>query len=46
MIKNLKLRLFTIVGLLLTVVALTEVNTNSIWYLYEPEIPKCLKNED
>lgn len=43
MIKNLKLRLFTMVGLLLTVVASTKVSTNSIWFLYEPEIPKCLR---
>lgn len=45
-IKKLKLKLFTMIGLLLTVVALTEVNTNSIRFLYEPEIPKCLKNKD
>ncbi len=43
MIKNLKLRLLTMVGTLLTVVALTGVSVNSIWYFYEPETPECLK---
>ena len=46
MIKNLKLRLFTMVGLLLTIVAVKEVSTNSIWFLYEPKVPKCLRNKD
>ncbi len=46
MIKNLRSKLFTMVGLLLTVVALTGVSVNSIWYFYEPEVPKCLKNKD
>jgi len=43
MFKNVKTRLFTMVASLLTIVALTEVSTNSIWYLYEPEVPKSLK---
>lgn len=46
MLKNVKLRLLTKVASLLTLVALTEVSTNSIWYLYEPEVPKSLKNKE
>ena len=46
MIKNLKFKMLTIVGLLLTAVALTGASTSSIWYLYEPEVPKFLKNGD
>ena len=46
MIKNLSSKLFAAVGTLLTVVALTGVGVNSIWYLYEPEVPRCLKNKE
>lgn len=43
MFKKTKLRLFSMLGLLLTVVARMEMSTSSIWYLYEPEIPQKLK---
>lgn len=38
-----KLKLLNVAASLLSVVALTQVSTNSIWYLYEPTVPKSLK---
>lgn len=40
---NIIARLSSIINAFLLFVAQTGVGTNSIWFLYEPEVPKSLK---
>ncbi|SNS57208.1 cyclic lactone autoinducer peptide [Anaerovirgula multivorans] len=41
--KILKNYILTSMASLLSLIALTGISTNSIFYLYEPNIPKSLK---
>ncbi|MTI71408.1 MAG: cyclic lactone autoinducer peptide [Firmicutes bacterium] len=43
MIKNFKHMCLTSFAFILTTVASSVVSTNSMWILYEPEIPENLK---
>ncbi len=40
-----RLQYFALINgaLILTLIANSGVNANSMWTMYEPEIPKCLK---
>lgn len=40
---NLLGKLSSVVATFLLVVSQTGVGTNSIWFLYEPDVPKSLK---
>lgn len=43
MLKNFRFRMYSSLALALTVVASSGIGPNSLWVLYEPEIPSSLK---
>ncbi|SNT21971.1 cyclic lactone autoinducer peptide [Anaerovirgula multivorans] len=45
MFKKLKTSVLSVAACLLTIVAMSGVSPASMWYIYEPDIPKSIKKE-
>lgn len=45
MLKNLRMIWLKSVAFVVTLIAFSGASTNSMWMIYEPEIPKCIKED-
>jgi AgrD protein len=43
--KKINKKLFTLIAVVTTIVATSVASSACVWFLYQPEEPKCLREE-